>query len=143
MRSRSRGPWSLLVAMCVMAHAVSAQATSFAGSCEKGPPPDLTSVEGAPDTPPRLISEGPRTPKFALKHGYRGTVQIAVIVDTAGRAEAHGATIVAASDGAMREWACDYSRRLRFTPARHGERVVRTQVVVPFTFQAFVVRRER
>lgn len=111
------------------------------GSCRAKDAPDLTTVEATPDTPPQLTSPGPRTPKFALRDGYRGTVQLAVIVDSAGRAEATGATIIAASDAQMREWACDYVRQLRFSPARLAGRAVRSQVVVPFTFQAFVVRR--
>ena len=139
-RRRPRWPLAAMAVALLTSGRLVGQAP-LTGSCRAKDVPDLTTVEASPDTPPQLTSPGPRTPKFALRDGYRGTVQLAVVVDSTGRAESKSATIVAASDAQMREWACDYVRQLRFTPARLDGRAVRTQVVVPFVFQAFVIRR--
>lgn len=115
--------------------------TSLAGSCARDDRPDLETVEGAPEVLPVLQGPGPRTPRFALRDGYRGRVVLAVIVDTLGRAEVSGATVVAVTDAGLREWACGYVRQLRFTPARLGDRPVRAQAVIPFEFSATIMRR--
>jgi hypothetical protein len=114
---------------------------TFAGSCAQASDLDLQSVVPTPDLLPVFLGPAPRTPKFALHDGYRGRVVLAVIVDTLGRAEHAGATIVNATDQGLHDWACDFVRQLHFTPAQHDGRVVRAQAVLPFEFSARVVRR--
>jgi outer membrane biosynthesis protein TonB len=87
-----------------------------------------------------MISRTPRTPEAARKHGYKGAVRLAFVVDTSGKAEVSTVIVLAASDQLMRDWACGYVSEIRFTPATHEGRLVRTQVVVPFSFCATVVQ---
>ncbi|MCC6929466.1 MAG: energy transducer TonB [Gemmatimonadaceae bacterium] len=135
--------FGLVVILLTGATGVRAQEATLVGPCHHAPALDLTTLVSAPDTAPRLLSEPPRTPRFALRDGYRGTVQLAVVIDTAGHPEAGGAVVLAASDAQLRDWACAYASQLRFTPAKVGDRAVRTQAVVPFTFRAVMVRRAR
>jgi TonB family protein len=114
---------------------------TFAGACTRADELDLQTVHPAPDSAPVFVGPAPRTPRFALRDGYRGRVLVAVIVDSLGRAEHEGAAIVGATDQGLRDWACDFVRQMRFAPARHAGGTVRAQAVVPFEFSARVVRR--
>lgn len=130
-----------LVGACTASPLLAQAPASLAGSCAPAAELDLESVAPAPDSLPVFVGPAPRMPRFALRDGYRGRVVVAVIVDTLGRGELAGATIISASDQGLRDWACDFVRQLQFTPARHEGRAVRAQAVVPFEFSARVVRR--
>lgn len=141
-QSGARRAILLLVAfaMASVSQRAGAQSRDLSGPCTPMAHLDLTSVEGTPDTPPQLTSERPMPPKFTLRDGYRGAVQLAVVVDSTGRVELETATILAASSPELRGWACGFAAGLRFSPAMRANRPVRAQAVIPFLFSAHARR---
>jgi protein TonB len=81
-----------------------------------------------------LGGASPRYPETLRAAGVEGEVVAEFVVDTAGRVEHEGVTIVAGAhplfDAAVR----DALRRMRFRPAEAGGRRVRQLVRQPFTF---------
>lgn len=103
--------------------------------------PDLSHVVSAPAEPPRLLVGPPRFPDEVRRHGYRGQVVLALVVDTLGVPVPATAAIMSSTDPVLSRWACAAARVLRFTPARHDGGPVAAQAVQPFSYTAQVIRR--
>lgn len=142
---REVGRWAIatgafVCTMAGLAPMAGAQPRDLAGPCRTDAPIDLSTVEGTPDVAPRMVSAPPKPPRFTLRAGYRGAVQLAVVVDSTGRVERETATILAATSRELRGWACGFVGGLRFAPATLANRPVRAQAVIPFLFSADVHR---
>jgi TonB family protein len=100
-----------------------------------GPLPDGVRVVSTVDTQPVMVSHpGVRYPLREGERGEEATVLVAVIVDTAGRAEASFVHALGDADSAFAREAVRVVRAARFSPGWWGGARVPTVMVVPVTF---------
>jgi TonB family protein len=101
-----------------------------------GPLPDGVRLVSAVDSQPVMLSHsGVRYPMRQAEGGVEATVLVAVIVDTAGAAEASSVRALGSADSAFTREAERVVRSARFSPGRLGGARVRTAMVVPVTFE--------
>jgi protein TonB len=88
------------------------------------------------DRAPSIVGNAPipRYPNPLRESGVAGRVVARFVVDTLGRAEMDGVSIVEASHTLFSEAVKNVLGQYRFTPGTVGGRKVRTMVQVPFTF---------
>ena len=93
-------------------------------------------TEHSATTPPDLRTPGPvHYPEKLRDEGIGGTVYLAAVIDTAGRAEPASVHIMCATDSAFARAAADALLRSRYLPGTVAGRPVRVQIVVPIHFQ--------
>lgn len=85
---------------------------------------------------PRVLGNPPtpRYPNALRESGVAGSVTVRFVVDTLGRAEMDGITVVASSHMLFADAVKSALVSYRFSPGEVGGRKVRTMVQVPFTF---------
>lgn len=85
---------------------------------------------------PRIIGNAlsPRYPNALRESGIAGQVVVRFVVDTLGRAEMDGVTVLETSHGLFAEAVKNALGGYRFSPGEVGGRKVRTLVQLPFTF---------
>jgi protein TonB len=88
------------------------------------------------DRAPSIVGNAPipRYPNPLRESGVAGRVVARFVVDTLGRAEMDGVSIVETSHTLFSEAVKNVLGQYRFTPGTVGGRKVRTMVQVPFTF---------
>jgi protein TonB len=91
---------------------------------------------GAVERIPRVIGNPapPRYPNALRESGVVGAVTVRFVVDTLGRAEMDGLTVVESSHMLFADAVKSALLSYRFSPGEVGGRKVRTMVQVPFTF---------
>jgi protein TonB len=106
-----------------------------------GAPPGLGSPGGVVDEhlvdrAPRLIGTPvqPSFPSALRQSGRGGRVLVQFVVDTTGRAEMDGFTVMETTDPLFAESVRNVLPRYRFSPGEAGGRRVRTMVQLPFDF---------
>ena len=103
-----------------------------------GAPLDASGVldERAVDRVPRLIgpASSPRYPTSLRDAGVQGTVIVQFVIDTLGRAELDGLTVVEAAHPLFAESVRSALTGYRFIPGEAAGRRVRTRVQLPFEF---------
>jgi protein TonB len=85
---------------------------------------------------PRLLGTPaqPTFPPTLRQAGRGGRVLVQFVVDTTGRAEMHGFTVIETTDPLFAESVRNVLPRYRFSPGEAGGRRVRTMVQLPFDF---------
>lgn len=67
--------------------------------------------------------------------GISGTVQLAFVIDEAGRVDAGSVKILASTADALSDAAKKVAPKLEFKPGKKDTKAVRTQVVLPLVFR--------
>lgn len=93
---------------------------------------DASQVDRAPAITGR--ADEPRYPSPLRSAGIEGHTVIQFVVDTLGRAEVAGVTVVETTDPRFADAVREVLPRYRFTPGEAGGRKVRTRVQIPFNF---------
>ena len=88
------------------------------------------------DVIPKVLGNAPspRYPSALRASGLSGQVVLQFVIDTLGRAEGHGITVLEATHELFADAVRQALPRYRFTPGEAGGRKVRTMVKLPFTF---------
>jgi len=114
--------------------------TSF-DDIESMPPPPTSAGAGGPqkfyafDEPPEITFTAPvRYPEIAREAEMEGIVQVLVYVDERGKV--FDAIVVSATvPGILQEEALRAARKCRFKPGKQRNVPVKTQIMIPFSFQ--------
>jgi TonB family protein len=103
---------------------------------DPGPTSSNVVNENMVDRAPRIIGNAPspRYPNALRESGVDGHVVVRFVVDTAGRAELDGVTIIETTHPLFADAVKNALGLYRFSPGAIGTHKVRTLVQVPFTF---------